>query len=44
MNYNLSLENWHSGYKDVNVDEAYDNFLDVSMKYMDILSHSQSDT
>ena len=33
LNHNLSFENWHSGNKAVNVDEAYDNLFDVFMKH-----------
>ena len=31
LNHNLSLENWHSVYKAITVDEAIDNFLDIFM-------------
>ena len=36
MNRNLSLKNWHSVYKAVNVDEVYDNFFDIFMKHYNI--------
>ena len=33
LNHNLSLENWHSVYKAITADEAYDNFYDIFMMY-----------
>ena len=33
LNHKLSLENWHSGYKAITVDETYDNFFDIFMMH-----------
>ena len=36
VDHNFSFENWHSVYKAIIVDEAYDNFFDIFMMHYNI--------